>query len=125
MSGIWDYCPVSERGAFDQLQDQRPRPLGLLDAVDLGDVGVVEAGEDLRLPREPGEPIWISGKGVGEDLQRDLAVELRVGGLPDLAHPTFAKQISDVIVPEARSRFECHRSVSVLVVPCRPRPGAW
>ncbi len=41
--------PVREGRAFDQLQDQRPRPLGLLDAVDGGDVGVVEADEDLRL----------------------------------------------------------------------------
>ena len=30
--------PVSERRAFNQLQHQRPRPLGLLDAVDGGDV---------------------------------------------------------------------------------------
>ena len=51
----------------------------LLDAVDGGDVGVVEAGEYLRLPREPGEPIRILSKGVRKDLQRDLAVELRVG----------------------------------------------
>ncbi len=30
---------VSEGGAFDQLEDERPRALGFLDAVDLGDVG--------------------------------------------------------------------------------------
>ena len=33
---------------------------------------MVEAGEDLRLPREPGEAIRVSREGVGEDLQRDL-----------------------------------------------------
>ena len=88
----------------------------------MGDVGVVEAGEDLGLPREPGEPVWVIREGVGEDLQRDLAVELRVGGLPDLAHPTFTKQIRDVVMAEARSRCECHRSVSLLVVPRRPVP---
>ncbi len=56
------------------------RALGFLDAVDGGDVGVVEAGEDLRLPLESSEPVRISREGVGEDLQRDLAVELGVGG---------------------------------------------
>ena len=61
---------VSEGGTLDQLQNQRPRPLGFLDAVDGGNVGVVEAGEDLRLPREPGEPVWISREGVGEDSGR-------------------------------------------------------
>ena len=28
---------------------------------------------------------------LGEDLQRDLAFELRVGGLPDPAHAAFAE----------------------------------
>ena len=46
-----------------------PRALGFLDAVDRGNVGMVEAGEDLRFPREPSEPVRISRKGVGEDLQ--------------------------------------------------------
>ncbi len=30
--------------------------------------GWVEAGEDLRFPLEPGEPIRVSGEGVGENL---------------------------------------------------------
>ena len=55
---------VSKRGSLDQLQHQRPRTLGFLDAVDLRDVGVVEAGEDLRLPREPGEAVGIIREGV-------------------------------------------------------------
>ena len=84
--------PVGERGAFDQLQDECPSPLGFLDAVDGGDVRVVEAGEDLGLPLEPSEPVRVSGEGVGQDLQRDLAVELRVGGLPDLAHAPLAEE---------------------------------
>ena len=76
--------------------------------MDSGNVGVVEAGEDLRLPLEPGEAIRISREGVGEDLQRDLAVELRVGGLPDLAHAAFPEEGGDVIVPEAGTGTEWH-----------------
>ena len=71
-----------------------------------GDVRVVEAGEDLRLPREPGEAIGIIREGVGQDLQRDLAVELRVSGLPDLAHPALAEEGGHVVVPEAGARTE-------------------
>ena len=56
--------PVGEGGAIHELQDERPRPLGLFDAVDLRDVGVVQRGEDLCLPLEPGEAIWIIGEGV-------------------------------------------------------------
>ena len=40
-------------------------------------------------------------KASGQDLQRDLAVELRVGGLPDLAHAALAEQGDDVVVAEA------------------------
>ena len=46
---------------------------------------MVEAGENLRFPREPGEPIRIRREGVRESFQGDLAVELGVGRLPDLA----------------------------------------
>ncbi len=51
---------------------------------------MVEAGEDLRLSFESRQPIWIAGEGVRQDLQRDLTVELRVGGLPDLAQAALA-----------------------------------
>ena len=83
---------IREGRPLDQLQDQCPRPFGFLDAVDLRDVGMVEAGEDLSLPLEPGEPIRVAGEGIGQDLQGDIAVELRVGGLPDLAHPALAEE---------------------------------
>ena len=72
-----------------------PRALALLDAVNGGDIRVIEAGEDLRLPRESGEAVRISREGVGQDLQRDLAVELGVGGLPDLAHAALAEEGGD------------------------------
>ena len=85
-----------------------PRPLGFLDAVDGGDVRVVEAGEDLRLPLEPGEPIRVRREGVREDLQRDLAIELRVGGLPDLAHAAFPEEGGNVVVPEAGAGTQGH-----------------
>ena len=73
-----------------------------------GDVGVVEAGEDLRLPREPGEAVGVRREGVGEDLQGDLAVELRVGGLPDLAHAALPDEGGDVVVAEANASTEGH-----------------
>ncbi len=47
----------------------KPVALGFLDAVDGRDVRVVEAGEDLRLPREPGETVRVSREGVRQDFQ--------------------------------------------------------
>ena len=74
-----------------------------------------EAGKDLGLPREPGEALWVSREGVGEDLQRDLAVELRVGRLPDLAHPAFPEEGGHVVVPEASAGAERHWSVNAVI----------
>ena len=104
---------VDEGRPLDQLQDQRAASLDLVfrNAVDGGDVRVVEAGQDLGFPLEPGEAIRISREGVGEDLQRDLAVELGVGGLPDLAHAALANEGGHVIVPEAGASGQGHESV--------------
>ena len=43
-----------------------------------------------------------------EDLQRDLAVQLRVGGLPDLAHAAFPEEGGDVVVAEAGAGGQGH-----------------
>jgi hypothetical protein len=102
--------PDRQGRSLDQLQHQRPRAVGFLDAVDGGDVRVVEAGEDLRFPLEPREPIRLSREGVGQDLQRDLAVELGVGGLPDQAHAPLADEGGHVVVPKAVADLKCHQS---------------
>ena len=100
--------PISERGPFDQLQDERLGVGRLLDAVDGGDAGVVETGEHLRFPLEPGEAIWVGREGVGKNLQGDLTPELRVGGLIDLSHPPLADEGGDVVVPEAGTDGQGH-----------------
>ena len=82
--------------------------LGLLDAVDGGDAGVVEAGEDLRFPLEPGEPIRVSREGVGEDLQGNVAPELRVGRAIDLPHAPLADEGGDVVVAAAVTDGQGH-----------------
>ena len=93
--------PIRQRRPLNQLQDERPRPLGFLDAVDLRDVGMVETGQYLRLSLKPSEAIRRVSECVRQYLQRDLAVELGVGGLPDLPHPALADEGRDVVAPYA------------------------
>ena len=93
--------PVRQRRAFYQFEDQRSGAPRLLDAVYASDVGVVEAGQHLRFPLEPRKSIRIIGEGVRQNLQGDLAVELGVGGLPDLPHPAFANEGGHVVAPYA------------------------
>ncbi len=60
----------------------------------------VPRGERLRLALEPLPVVGIGGKQRRQDLERDAAVEARVFGHEDLAHPTFPERFDDPIVPD-------------------------
>ena len=47
-------------------------------------------GERLRFAREPREPFGIAGERVGQDLDRDVAIELRIARAIHLAHAAGA-----------------------------------
>ena len=100
--------PVGQGRPFDQLQDECLRVVGLLDAVDGRNAGVVQAGEDVGFPLKPGEAIGISREGVREDFQGDIAVELGVGGLIDLPHAPLADEGGHVVMAEAGAGAQGH-----------------
>ena len=56
---------------------------------------------DESLSLKPRQPIRISGKGFRQDLQRHLPVQLRIGGLIDLAHAALANEGSHIVVGDA------------------------
>ena len=70
--------------------------------------GWLDAGKNLRLTLEPCKPIRIAGKGFRQDLQRHLPVQLGIGGLIDLSHPTLTNEGGDVVVPESGADGEGH-----------------
>ena len=59
---------------------------------------MVVAGQDRCLPLEPGQSIRVVGERVQQDLQRELARELGVAGLPELAHAALTEEHSHVVV---------------------------
>jgi hypothetical protein len=69
---------IQQRRSLDQLEHQRAGAARFLDAVDRGDVRVVERRQRLRLALEPREPLGVGRERVREDLQRHLAPEPRV-----------------------------------------------
>ena len=71
----------------------------VFEAVDGGDVGMIQRREELRFALEAGQPIGIAGEEVGQDLERDVAPEPRVAGAKDLSHATGAKRGDDLIEP--------------------------
>ena len=72
--------------------------------------GWLSLAKNLRLALEPRQPIRISRERLGQDLQRHLPVQLRLGGLVALAHAALADQGGDVVVPEAGAGLEWHSS---------------
>ena len=51
------------------------------------DVRMVQGRERLGFAREPRQPIGIACERVGQDLERDVTIEVRVAGPVDLPMP--------------------------------------
>ena len=68
--------------------------------------GWLSEASSLRLALEAREPIGVRGEGLGQQLQRDLAPELRVGRAVDLAHAAGADCGGDAVVRERVARRE-------------------
>ena len=89
---------------LDQFHHQRRSAVReLFEAVDGGDARVVEGGERLRFAREACESIGIAGEQLRQDLDRDVALELRIARAIHLAHSACAKFPEDLVRPDARA----------------------
>src|SRR5204863_7742647 len=100
-----------ERFPLDQLHHQRApvrRTVEGLEAENLRDAAVAERGERLRFALEPREAIGIGGDGIGQDLDRHVAIELRVARAIDLAHAAGAEWGDDFVRADARAGSEGH-----------------
>ena len=87
--------------AFDQFHHQRVRRTRILEAVDRRDVWMIERGEYLRFSAEARKPIRIARERLRQDLQRHIAVELRVFGAIHLAHAAGTDGRGDFVNAEA------------------------
>ena len=104
LTGDGDGVGDRERGrqliqgmALDQLHDERRLARRLLYAMDVRDVGMIERRQDVRLALEPGTALGIAMKGVGKDLDRDVAMQPGVACAIDLTHSAFAQLGEDPV----------------------------
>ena len=76
-----------------------------------GDVRVIQRREDFGFALKPRQPIGIGGEQWRQDLDRDLALQLRVGGPKHLPHPAFADLRGDFVDAEtgAGRKGQCRR----------------
>ena len=61
---------------------------------------MIERCQDLRLALEAGETLGIGGQRRGEKLDRHVAAERRVGGLPHFAHAPDADLRAEAVVQD-------------------------
>ena len=64
---------------------------------------MIQGGQRLRFTLQASQPIGVMGDRFGEDLDRNVAVELRVAGAKDLAHAAFTNRRNDFVDAEARA----------------------
>jgi hypothetical protein len=57
----------------------------------------MELGQRHRLALEPCEALRVLGEGLGEDLDRDVALEPHVGGAIHGAHAALAERADDLV----------------------------
>ena len=62
---------------------------------------MVQRGEGLGFALKPREPLGVGGERLGQDLDRDVAIQLRVARAIDLAHAAGAERGQDLVRAEA------------------------
>src|SRR5207244_1874276 len=75
---------------------------------DREDVRVRERRDRERLTLEPGERIRVLRERFREDLDRDLALQVRVVSAVDLAHAAGAERAADLVGAETGSGWQRH-----------------
>ena len=88
-------CPRLERAAVDEFRDEIRPAVDIPDVVHREQVRMIERGEHAGFALEAGQPIGVRGEQRRQDLDRDVASELRVARAVDLAHPAGAHQLHD------------------------------
>src|SRR6185503_17521629 len=79
---------------------------GFLDAVDLRDVRMIQRRQQPRLALEPRKAIRIGRETGRQDLDRDVASQLRVARAIHFAHAAHAEQPDDFVDADPRLRYQ-------------------
>jgi hypothetical protein len=94
---------VSERLALDEFEYERVRLTAVLEPINRTNVRMIERGQHLRLALETCEAVGVERERVGDDLQRDVAIQLGIAGAIDLAHAAGAELADDFVRADTRA----------------------
>jgi hypothetical protein len=91
---------IFERLALDQFHGEELQAAVVFEAVDRGDVSMLQTGEQSCFALEACNPLGIARHLFGQDLDCDLAAQLCVTGAIDLTHAALAQLRGDLVVTE-------------------------
>src|SRR4029453_18565467 len=99
---------IRKRRSLNELQNERVESgaypeRALLEAVNRGDIRVIQRGKELRLTFKPCDALGIGGEDVWKDFQRDVAIQFGVAGAIHLTHSAGAKRRQNFVGPQARA----------------------
>ena len=105
------------------LEHERTDILGFFQSVDGANVGMIQRGERFRFALEPGEPLGVVHERFGQDLDRNVSIELRVARTIDFAHPAHADLDGHLIRPNPGATYEGHGGRPIINVEWPMRTG--
>ena len=83
--------------------------VGFLHRMDGDDVGVLQRGQDLSFAQEPSQQIAVARERIGQQLEGDVALELRVSGSIHLAHGARTNAREDLVGADPGATLQGHR----------------
>jgi hypothetical protein len=70
---------------------------------------MIQRGEDFGFALEPCDAIGVVDERVGQDFQRDIAIQLRIAGAIDLTHAAGSDGGEDLVWSEPGAGLKSHR----------------
>jgi hypothetical protein len=93
---------------LDELHDQRANAVGLFEAVNDRNVGMIQRRKGFGFAFESRQPLRIVRKRIGENLDGDVTAKVEVRRAIDLAQAAHPDPGANFIRAESDARGNCH-----------------
>src|SRR5262245_28195395 len=105
-----------KRLAVDELEGEELRAIRFVETMNRGDIGMIQGGEDLRFALESCEPVGIKRECVGENLERDVAIQFGIARAIHLAHSARTDGSENLVGTKASAGCQRHASRLILAM---------
>src|SRR5262249_793 len=103
---------MTKRMAFDKFSSDEVRSISFSNFVNGKNVGVIQRRCGSGFLDEPSQAIFISGEGIRQQLQRDLATKRRIISQVDISHSSSPHRTDDLILSYRLAGFKLHSRIA-------------